>query len=132
MNGRISLNCPKCHYEFEYNGGKVERQIADLHAYIGDLKIEISHIKGIAGTGTRYRKLQVELARSISRLNKLRDYRKLAGDSIKNQRYTLLLEAIKELYGETGLKKCERYVDECMSPVSYEDLATSSRDIQAQ
>lgn len=126
---RTSLVCPRCHYEFEFEHERVDRKITNLHALIGELKIEIARSHGQPKSKNKNQQLHIELAKAVSMLNRVKDYKRLACDNVRYQKYSLLKEAIKDNFGEDGLKKCERYVSECMKPVDFGTLAESSNDI---
>ena len=127
---RMALVCPRCHHEFEFEHERVDRKIANLHTLIGELKIEIARTYGQPKSRNKNQQLHIELAKAVAMLNKVKDYKRLACDNVRYQKYSLLKEAIKDNFGEDGLKKCERYVSECMKPVNFGSLAESSKDIE--
>ena len=106
---KYQMTCPKCKYEFTYDNGRIDAQIARLGAEIREIHLWLAHYKTLPAHEKRqfadkYERMKLMLAEKSKESGDLKAIRKVCDQQI--QRYELLIwkELVKERFGEAVYK----------------------------
>ena len=117
------LVCPHCHYEFQYNNGKIDAKIHACHEKLGYLYERRAMVRGNFKRAKEYKQIGIEIAKVTKKLNHLKDYRKLADQQREKQEFAAFKNAVKEFWGEDGFRRCLDYMQEETSAYTIADVA---------
>ncbi|BAL83543.1 hypothetical protein SELR_18350 [Selenomonas ruminantium subsp. lactilytica TAM6421] len=123
QNESTQLVCPHCHYEFQYNDGKIGADIRKCHEKLNYLMERREIVRGNFKYAKEFKRLGVEISRVTKQLSRLKDYRRLAGEHKEKQEFLAFKEAVKEFWGEDGYKRCIKYVCEETKGYTIADIA---------
>lgn len=119
---KVSLSCPKCHYEFSYYDGGIQKIIDRTNGEIDDMKIELVKAKHRPNADQNMARIETAIAKKQAHIHRLEMFRGLASVNVYRQKYKALQEAILSICGESALKKCKAYVEDVMKPVNIKDI----------
>ena len=110
-NTKYQMICPKCHYEFHYDNGYYDDNIARLGVEIQEIILQLQKHKQLP-KHEQYMKTEWWLAakRALTekqkQLAELKAFRKIANQQRDNYMFGYFKGAVKEICGEAIYKKC--------------------------
>ena len=107
---KYQLTCPKCKYEFEYDGGKIDAEIERLKYEISSIQewIQDYNLKSRYSKEKLCRERQFkgkELEQKKMQLTALKSRRKAANQFINLTKEKIFLQLVKDEIGEECYKK---------------------------
>lgn len=119
---KYQLTCPKCHHEFAYDNGYIDKNITQLGHEIEDIKAQLAKYKLLPYSEQLKRKewrLRAMEAMSIKMrdIKDLKAIRKACDQQVNAYMYQVFKDLVKERFGETvykelleaAKKECEAY-----------------------
>lgn len=107
---KYQMTCPKCHYEFEYDNGYLDKNIARLGCEIYDIMHQLAEHnmlpkpEQIARTDW-WKRAKRSLSEKQKELAELKAIRKVCDQQIKSYEYQVFKDIVKEAVGEEQYKK---------------------------
>lgn len=119
---KYQLTCPKCHHEFAYDNGYIDKNITQLGHEIEDIKAQLAKYKllpyseQIKRKEWRLRALEA-MAIKMRDIKDLKAIRKACDQQVNAYMYQVFKDLVKERFGETvykelleaAKKECEAY-----------------------
>ncbi len=123
QNESTQLVCPHCHYEFQYNNGKLDMDIHRYREKLGYLKERREIVRGDYSRAKEFKRIGIEISRVMKKLSELKDYRRLADEQKEKQEFAAFKNAVREFWGEAGFRRCLEYMCEETKGYSIQDIA---------
>jgi hypothetical protein len=107
---KYQLTCPKCHYEFTYDNGYIDKNIVRLGCEIRDIINQLAEHNLLPKPEQKartdwWKRAKKSLAEKQKELAELKAIRKVSDQQIKGYEYQIFKNLTKELVGETEYKK---------------------------
>lgn len=101
---RYQMTCPKCRYEFAYDNGYIDKNIARLGAEINEINRQFANFKLLPEKEKRQRKkwaseLKVILMTKQKEISELKAIRKVCDQQIRHYEYEVFKELVRERFG---------------------------------
>lgn len=99
------LTCPKCHYEFQYDNGKIDAEIARLGVEISDMHYQFAQYKAMDERKKKereqwYMRAKTAFSYKQKRISELKALRKVTDQQIKAYEHDVFKDLVKEAVGE--------------------------------
>lgn len=114
---KYQLTCPNCHYEWHYDNGQLDDNIARLGIEIRDIILQLQEHKQLP-KAEQYKRtewwLSAKKALTLKQkqLAELKALRKVTDQQVKAYEYVTFKEIVKEMYGEEVYKQILAKVEE--------------------
>ena len=107
---KYQMTCPKCHYEFEYDNGYIDKNIARLGCEIRDIQLQLAEHNMLPKPEQKartdwWKRAKRSLAEKQKELAELKAIRKVSDQQIKSYEYQIFKNIVKEAVGEIQYKK---------------------------
>jgi hypothetical protein len=122
------LVCPKCHYEFQYDNGYYDREIARLGSEIHSIKVQLAEHNSLPWPQRKanqdwWERSKKALTIKQKQYSELKSFRKLADQQRKKQEDIAFKQAVKDRCGEDVYQQCLRDMLETVEGYSIASLA---------
>lgn len=106
---KYQMTCPKCKYEFTYDNGRIDAQIARLGAEIRDINVWLGTYKTLPKNEQRkYEEKATRMKQALvvkqKDIGDLKEVRKVCDQQIKHYELQIWKEFVKERFGEAVYK----------------------------
>ena len=114
---KYQLTCPKCHHEFQYDNGYLDRNITRLGNEIRDIQLQLAQHNLLPYDEQRrrtdwWRRAKLALATKQKEFAELKSYRKIADQQVSRMRFDILKGLVREQLGQAAFDKLLAQVDE--------------------
>lgn len=114
---KYQLTCPKCHHEFPYDNGYLDRNIARLRSEINDINCQLAAHKLLPYDEQRrrtdwWRRAKLAVATKQKQLSELKSFRKAGDQEVSRMQYTIFKQLVQERYGKTAFDELIAKVEE--------------------
>ena len=120
----IHLVCPKCRYEFEYDFSYYDRKIAQLATEIANINSQLAAFKSTCKPNFKDYKWRARAVQALTvkqaQLKELKEFRKFANETVKNQELQIFARLVKDAIPEELYIKLHRQAEAEMQYHTYE------------
>ena len=107
---KYQMTCPKCKYEFTYDNGYIDKNIARLAAGIREIHLQLADFNLLTKREKLQRKewadkLKRTLAIKQKEIGELKAIRKVCDQQIRHYEYEVFKELVREKFGETAFRE---------------------------
>lgn len=113
---KYQLTCPKCHHEFAYDNGYIDKNIARLGHEVREIQLQLAEHKLLPKAEQRKRtawwlSAKKALAEKTKDLADLKAIRKVSDQQVKHYEHLVFKEFVKERFGEAAYKELLEMTD---------------------
>lgn len=114
---KYQLTCPKCHHEFPYDNGYLDRNITRLGNEINDIELQLAQHNLLPYDEQRrrtdwWRRTKYALATKRKELAELKSFRKAGDQEVSRMQYTIFKQLVQERYGQAAFNELIAQVEE--------------------
>lgn len=125
---RYQMTCPKCHYEFTYDNGYLDKNITRLGHEIQEINLQLTKVKALPYAERKkheeWRKRAViTVSEKQKEISELKAIRKVADQQIKSYEYQIFKTIVKEYVGEAKYRELIAKVEEDLEAYKVSGLA---------